>query len=212
MPSRYSSFVPLLVAIVVTFASWALAQIPATITEQLTTPERIESSKWWPTDGKTAKEEYVGARACLQCHSTIVNSQSQHSMAKASLPAESSEALRDAAGQGFRLSEYEYKIIREADGTFHYTASNAGKTVTWPINWAFGAGKVGQSYLSEQDGAFHEVRFSYFSTLHAFGVTPNQSLQPATSMNKASSRTLTGAEAQRCFGCQYYGLYGRQTL
>jgi hypothetical protein len=177
------------------------AQAPATITEQLTTPERIDKSKWWPTDGKAAKDEYVGARACEQCHATLVKSQAQHSMAKASMPAEKSEALRDAAGQSFRLGEYDYKIVREPDGSFRYSASSAGKTASFPINWAFGAGKVGQSYLSEQDGTFHEVRFSYFSTLHAFGVTPNQSMQAATSINKASSRALSGAEAQRCFGC-----------
>src|SRR5712672_435590 len=206
MPRRELSRVPHLFIIIIIpllfiIASWAFAQSPATITEQLTTPERIEKSKWWPTDGRAAKDEYVGARACEQCHATLVKSQAQHSMAKASMPAEKSEALRDAAGQSFRIGEYEYKIIREADGTFHYTASNAGKTISLPINWAFGAGKVGQSYLSEQDGTFREVRFSYFATLHAFGVTPNQSPQPATSMDKASSRALTGAEAQRCFGC-----------
>ena len=199
---RHSSSAPLLaVNLLVVAGYWAFAQSPATITEQLTTPERIEKSKWWPTDGRAAKDEYVGSRACEQCHATLVRSQAQHSMAKASLPAEKSEALRDAAGQSFRLGEYEYKIVREGDGSFHYSASSAGKTASFSINWAFGAGKVGQSYLSEQDGTFHEVRFSYFSTLHAFDVTPNQSMQAATSMNKASSRALSGAEAQRCFGC-----------
>jgi hypothetical protein len=202
MPYRHNSCVPLLVTLVLVIAGyWAFAQAPATITEQLTTPERIDKSKWWPTDGRAAKDEYAGSRACEQCHSIIVKSQSRHSMAKASAPAESSDTLRDAAGQSFRLGEYEYKITREADGSFHYTASNAGKTVSLPINWVFGAGKVGQSYLAQSDGTFREVRFSYFATLHAFGVTPNQSPQAATSMNKASSRLLTGAEAQRCFGC-----------
>lgn len=202
MPSRYSSLVPPLAAIVLTtIGSWALAQTPATITEQLTTPERIESSKWWPTDGRAGRNEYVGSRGCLQCHSAIVKSQSLHSMAKASTQAGSSDALRDASGQSFRLGEYEYKIVREADGTFHYTASSAGKAVSSPITWVFGAGKVGQSYLSEQNGTFHEVRFSYFATLHTFEVTPNQSPQPATSMDKAVGRVLSAAEAQRCFGC-----------
>lgn len=202
MSHRHSSSVPQsVVTVLMMLASWAVAQTPATIKEQLTTPERIEKSKWWPTDGRAGKNEYVGSRACEQCHETIVKSQSLHSMAKASIPAESSDALRDASGQSFRIGEYEYKIIREADGTFHYTASNAGKTISAPINWVFGAGKVGQSYLSEQDGTFHEIRFSYFATLHAFGVTPNQSPQPATSMDKASSRTISGAETQRCFGC-----------
>jgi hypothetical protein len=163
------SYVPVLViTVIIIIGCWAFAQSPATITEQLTTAERIERSKWWPTDGRAGKNEYVGSRACEQCHYAIVKSQSRHSMANASVPAESSDVLRDQAGHSFRLGEYEYKIIREAEGRFHYTASNAGKTISSPVNWAFGAGKVGQSYLSEQDGTFREIRFSYFTTLHSF--------------------------------------------
>ncbi len=131
MSHRHSSSVPQsVVTVLIMLAFWAFAQTPATIKEQLTTPERIEKSKWWPTDGRAGKNEYAGSRACEQCHETIVKSQSLHSMAKASIPAESSDALRDASGQSFRIGEYEYKIIREADGTFHYTASNAGKSIS----------------------------------------------------------------------------------
>jgi hypothetical protein len=200
MPHSHIRSALLLVILVLT-GSRAFAQTPATITEQLTTPERIERSKWWPTDGRAGRDEYSGTRACEQCHLAIVKSQARHSMAKASAPAESSDALRDPAGQSFRLDEYEYKIIREANGAFHYIASNAGKTVSLPIKWAFGAGKVGQSYLSEQDRTFREIRFSYFATLHAFDVTPNQSGIPATSADRGAGRVLSGAEAQRCFGC-----------
>jgi Cytochrome c554 and c-prime len=202
MPFSRMSYVPVLViTVIIIIGCWAFAQSPATITEQLTTAERIERSKWWPTDGRAGKNEYVGSRACEQCHYAIVKSQSRHSMANASVPAESSDVLRDQAGHSFRLGEYEYKIIREAEGRFHYTASNAGKTISSPVNWAFGAGKVGQSYLSEQDGRFREIRFSYFTTLHSFDLTPNQSSQPATSVDKAAGRVLSGAEAQRCFAC-----------
>jgi len=202
MPFRRTTYATVLVITgVIIIGCWAFAQNPATITEQLTTAERIERSKWWPTDGRAGKNEYAGSRACEQCHYAIVKSQSRHSMAKASVPAEISDALRDQAGRSFRLGDYEYKVIRGANGAFQYTASNPGQTISLPVNWAFGAGKVGQSYLSAKDGTFREIRFSYFATLHAFDVTPNQSLQPATSVDKAAGRVLSGAEAQRCFGC-----------
>jgi hypothetical protein len=191
----------LLLVIRILISSFAFSQVPATITEQLTTRERIDRLKWWPTDGRAGRDEYVGPQACAECHFAIVKSQSRHSMAKASAPAEWSEALRDLDDPSFRLGEYEYKITREATGGFHYTASNAGKAVSLPINWVFGAGKVGQSYLSEQGGTFREIRFSYFAALHAFDVTPNQTEQPANSVDKATGRVLSSAEAQRCFGC-----------
>ncbi len=178
-----------------------LAQTPATIADQLTTKERVERSKWWPTKGSAPRTAYAGSGACSECHSAVVKSQAQHSMAKASVPAANSEILRDHAGQSFRLDAYEYKIVREASGRFDYSVTDSNGVISGPISWAFGAGKVGQSYLSEEDGKFLEVRFSYFESLHAFGVTPNQSPQSATTIHKASSRVLSAGEAERCFGC-----------
>ena len=175
--------------------------MPSTIADQLTTPERIEKSKWWPTSGKGSRADYAGTVACQECHFAIVKSQAQHSMAKASIRAEKSEILHSHASQGFRVDPFDYKIVATGDGRFDYTVNDATKLVSESITWAFGAGKVGQSYLSEQNGTFHEIRFSYFETLHAFGVTPNQSPQPAASMNKATGRVLSGEEAERCFGC-----------
>src|SRR3984893_6023836 len=136
MPFSRKSYVPLLVVAVFIFISCsAFAQRPATIADQLTTPERLERSKWWTGGGRPGKNDDVGSRGGEQCHYAILKSQSRHSMARASVPAESSDALHDQAGQSFRLGEYEYKIIREASGTFHYTASNAGKTISSPVNW-----------------------------------------------------------------------------
>lgn len=201
--NRWLAAVPLFVAFL-TLAGWS--QTPSTIADQLTTPERIAKSKWWPTDGKAPRSDYAGLGACQECHFAIVKSQAQHSMAKTSVPAPKSDILRDHTGQVFRVDIYDYKIVPALNGAFSYTVSDStladpSKMMTEPITWAFGAGKVGQSYLSEQGGNFHEVRFSYFETLHSFGVTPNQSPQSATSIRKATGRILSGEEVERCFGC-----------
>jgi hypothetical protein len=183
------------------FTIAGFAQTPSTIADQFTTPERVEKSKWWPTMGKAPRSDYVGPKGCQECHLAIVKSQGQHSMAKASVPAANSDVLREHASRGFRVDNYDYKIVADANGAFSYTVSDSNKVTNGPITWAFGAGKVGQSYLSEQNGNFHEIRFSYFETLHSFGVTPNQSPQSATSISKATGRILSGEEAERCFGC-----------
>lgn len=191
---------------IVAAAVACIGQTPSTIADQFTTPERLEKSKWWPTSGKAPRTDYAGTGACQECHFAIVKSQAQHSMAKTSAPASKSDILHDHAGQNFHVETYDYKITAEPNGAFSYTvidsqAADSSKVVAAPISWAFGAGKVGQSYLSEQSGNFYEIRFSYFETLHAFGVTPNQSPQPATSIRKATGRILSGEEAERCFGC-----------
>jgi Cytochrome c554 and c-prime len=193
--------VPVLFTLVAVLSIAGPAQTPATIAEQLTTAERITRSKWWPTKGNAPRTDYAGSGACAECHFAMVKSQARHSMAKASVPAAASDILRDHAGQSFRLDAYEYKIVRQASGAFEYSVADSAKVTSRPLSWAFGAGKVGQSYLSEQDGKFHEIRFSYFESLHSFGVTPNQAQQAAVTMDKADSRVLAQGEAERCFGC-----------
>lgn len=191
----------LLVALITFLETAGLAQTPATIADQLTTQERIEKSKWWPTKGAAVRTDYLGMSACMECHFALVKSQARHSMAKASAPAANSEILRDHAGQNFQLDGYDYKITRQPDGRFNYSVTGPAKSSSAPVSWAFGAGKVGQSYLSEEAGKFHEIRFSYFEGLHAFEVTPNQSPQSASTIKSATSRLLSEGEAQRCFGC-----------
>ena len=179
----------------------AVAQVPSTIAEQLTTQERIAKTKWWPTGGKASRDQYLGSKACELCHFALVKSQAEHSMAKGSRLAQDSQFLAAHAGADFHLGPYEYKIGRKQNGSFEYSVSDSAATVSIPIEWAFGAGKVGQSYLSEQQGVFREIRFSYFSALNGFDVTPNQSPDAATSVDKAAGRALSNSEAQRCFGC-----------
>ena len=196
-----SGSVAALIGLALVARAACFAQVPATIAEQMTTQERIERSKWWPTSGRAARAEYLGPQACQECHYALVKSQSQHSMAKASVPASNSDILRQHAGQSFRLGAYDYNIAQGPNGTFRYSVTDSVKNLSGPFSWAFGAGKVGQSYLSEENGSFHEIRFSYFNTLHAFDVTPNQSPQSATSIDKATGRVVASGEAQRCFGC-----------
>ena len=199
--SVIGSLRPSLLAVLTLAAPVSFAQIPSTIAEQLTTQERIERSKWWPTGGKATREQYLGPQSCAFCHNALVRTQAQHSMATTSLKSENSQILNANAESEFHLGEYRYKISREPNGAFHYAVAGPGTSISVPIQWAFGAGKVGQSYLANEKGRFREVRFSYFSSLQGFDVTPNQSQELPSSIDKAAGRLLEDAEAQRCFGC-----------
>jgi len=57
------------------------AQQPATVADQLSTPERIKKNKWWPLKGTVPRDEYVGNTACARCHASIVATQSKSAMA-----------------------------------------------------------------------------------------------------------------------------------
>lgn len=177
------------------------AQQPATVADQLSTPERLRKPGWWPTKGSAARNEFVGPGACAECHASLSEGQKLHSMALTSMPAAKSEILRKDKGESFRIGNYTYSLTHTADGSIAYSVSDGTQTMSGPVHWAFGTGKVGQSYLSEENGKFREMRFTYFRGLHTFDLTPNQTLSTATSLEKATGRIVPDDEIRRCFGC-----------
>ena len=148
---------------------------PATMADSLSTQEHVKHAEWWPTKGTPARDEYIGNAACAQCHAALVQSQQQHSMAHATMRARDSEILKDHSGQSFKVGTNRYQIAKSDSGAFTYAATDARGAASGSVTWAFGVGKVGQSYISEAEGRFRELRFSYFRNLNAFDLTPNQS-------------------------------------
>jgi Cytochrome c554 and c-prime len=70
-----------------------------------------------------------------------------------------------------------------------------------PLAWAFGAGRVGQSFLFERDGAIHEARVSYYDSIRTLDFTPNRALAAPRDVEEAMSRRVGDAEVRRCFAC-----------
>ncbi|PYV92851.1 MAG: hypothetical protein DMG90_03550 [Acidobacteria bacterium] len=193
-------------AILLGFAALSLAVIadtrqPASMAESLSTQEHVKQPGWWPTKGTPARGEYAGNAACAQCHAALVQSQQQHSMARAAMPGRDSEFLKNHVGAPFNVGANRYEISKDNSGDFRFAATDGSGTASGPITWAFGIGKVGQSYISEAEGEFRELRFSYFRSLNGFDLTPNQSLMKASSLNRAAGRIVSPEEIARCFGC-----------
>ena len=59
------------------------------------------------------------------------------------------------------------------------TVSDGAQQLSAPLAWAFGRGNVGQSYLFERDGRFHESRVSYYDSINGLDYTPNRALTGA---------------------------------
>jgi hypothetical protein len=77
-------------------------------------------------------------------------------------------AKNDADGANILTSdsttgEYEFRIST-ANGKSIYSVSNGKEKISALLAWAFRLGHVGQSYLYERDGAWHEARSTYFPT------------------------------------------------
>ena len=176
------------------------AQSPQTIADQFSTAERLKKHGWWPTKGDAPKDEYVGAAACARCHSEVAGSQKTTNMARTAMAPADSELLRSRERAAFSQGPYTYQMTRTTRGEV-YTTVDGQQMISEPLTWAFGTGNHGQSYLFEHLGSLYETRLTYYQSSQSFGLTPNHPGSPAESLEKAIGRKISGAEAQKCFGC-----------
>jgi hypothetical protein len=84
-----------------------------------------------------------------------------------------------------------------SDGLNHATAS---------LNWVFGLGVTGQSYLFDFESGIYESRFSYFDGIEGFDFTPGRPHLESGTVKAALGRPLAEAEARGCFGCHSTGV------
>jgi Cytochrome c554 and c-prime len=171
------------------------------INAQMATAERIQQARWWPTSPKVSRDDVVGPGECASCHRANVVSQQTTSMAQTASRADDAAVLRRHERLAFRSGAVLYSIARTGQSTT-FTVSHGSQTLSAALAWAFGRGNVGQSYLFERDGRFHEARVSYYDSIEGLDFTPNRSISewPPT-IQDAMGRPIAEAEARRCFGC-----------
>jgi hypothetical protein len=168
---------------------------------QFATSEQIGQPGFWPTQTKYARDEYVGAQACEDCHRGIVKTQLETSMAHAAMRAGESNILEANPKLGFVHDIYRYEI-RTAGGQSIYTVTDGRRARSAPLIWAFGTKRGGQSYLFEEKaGEFHEARVTYFISLGALNFTPGHAVTSPGDLDEAMDRSLAPEEVYRCFGC-----------
>jgi hypothetical protein len=179
----------------------ALVPPPPPIGAQMATAERLQAPGWWPTKGTAARRDFLGSAACAVCHAAKVTSQATTSMARTAAAAAQSDVLKARPHLRIRLGNYDYDVQTDAHQSL-YTVSDAARTLRAPLGWAFGVGKVGQTFLFFREGRMHEAHASYFEAPKGLGLTPGRvgRFTPRT-VEEAAARPLDDAEARRCFGC-----------
>jgi hypothetical protein len=188
-------------SIVVFAVGVALVPPPPPIGAQMATAERLQAPGFWPTKGTAARRDFLGSPACAACHAAKVTSQATTSMARTGAAAAQSEVLKAYPHLRIRLGDYHYDVRTDAHQSL-YTVSDAARSQRAPLGWAFGVGKVGQTFLFERAGRMHEAHASYFDGPKGLGLTPGRvgRFAPRT-LEEAAARPLDDEEARRCFGC-----------
>jgi len=102
----------------------------------------------------------------------------------------------------FAFTPYRYEVHAAANKNT-YSITDGTQKLSATLLWAFGTGRVGQSYLfKKDDGNFYEARVTYFSSLQNLHFTPARELSaPVKTLEEAMYRPIGASEVSRCFGC-----------
>ena len=173
----------------------------AASTQRLATADRVaQSPGWWPTKGTAPRKDFLGPTACAACHTEKAATQATTAMARTASRATTSEALRGHPRLSFRLGAYSYSIVTDERQTT-YAVTDGTRSESSLLTWAFGEGKVGQSFLFDRDGLLFESRVTYFDSLKALDFTPGRAVPASSPFEEAMARRVGNVEARRCFGC-----------
>jgi hypothetical protein len=181
-------------------ASAAFLSASAAVWAQMATADRVQGPGFWPTQPTPARADFLGPAACARCHASHAQSQAGTSMARTAMKPEDAPTLRDNPSLRSRTRTHAYEIQSSAGRSLYIVTAPDGTSSSTPLTWAFGAGKVGQTYLYEKDGIWQEGRLSYFSG-HGGDFTPARALEAPKDLAEAMGRPIPDAEARRCFAC-----------
>jgi len=196
---RFSPAVPIVILSIL-----FMALIPVFVRAQLSTDDHLAEPGWWPRRKPANLREFAGNAACAKCHSRITASQETTPMARTLMRAADANVLQSHSDLSFRNGKYLYRI-KTKDAASQLIVTDGERAITANLVWAFGTGKLGQSYLFLQDGAYRESRVTYFSSLQDLHFTPTRALLSPRDLAEATSRPVDNSELLRCFSCHSLG-------
>jgi Cytochrome c554 and c-prime len=169
---------------------------------QLSTEDHLAEPGFWPTQDSASRDNFTGSEACARCHAAKAAAQKETPMARAAMSASLSDILHAHPLMVFGPGKFQYRVETGTNQS-RYSVSGEGQSLSFPFLWAFGTGRVGQSYLFKKQPAadFFESRVTYFESLGTLGFTPSRALLSPSGVEEAMDRPVPQAEVMRCFSC-----------
>ncbi len=141
---------------------------------------------------------------CSQCHREQAASFQHTAMANALQPVSSCAILKQHPKLTFREGPYSSEIVREGERSI-LSISDGTRTISVPLQYAFGLGQAGQTYVFQRDGVFYESRASFFNALQGLDLTMGAQSSKPTSLEEALGRRMDKGDTKACFGCHTQG-------
>lgn len=162
-------------------------------------PSIPAGARYWAPAGR-----FVGSSVCAECHAEEMEKYRASSMYRALERASSCETLKGDIHYSYRQGSWSYSITREASRIL-YKVSNGKDTLSMPLEFAFGQGKAGQTYVYSVNGQYYESRVSYYAALKNLDLTVGARTAEPADAASAAGRPMPGNEPRDCFGCHTTG-------
>jgi hypothetical protein len=184
-----------LLAVVIGLTLLALAVVASA---QLSAVQR------WNPRRVPADAVFLGDQACAECHKKFAGSYGPTGMAMGMEPVATSKVLSQNPRLTMKVGAYTYEIKRNGKQSF-YSVTDGKDTISLPIVYAFGQGKMGQTYVLQRDGKFYESLVSFYNETKGLDFTIGAPRMEPASLNDAVGRLLTPNEVSSCFACHATG-------
>jgi len=192
-PHYKSSALVLCVSLLFGLAVFVVALARPTISTQ------INPQKWSPRR-VPAGTVFIGDQACVECHKKASGQFAETGMALAMEPIHDSKVLTQNPMLTLQLGPYSYEIKRDGKQSF-YSVTDGKTTISVPIHYAVGQGRMGQTYVLERDGKFYESRMSFYNQTKGLDFTIGSPRGVPASLEEAFGRLLSNNEVVSCFSC-----------
>ena len=102
-----------------------------------------------------------------------------------------------------RVGPYTYEIKRNGKQSF-YSVTDGKDTISLPIHYAFGEGKMGQTYVLQRDGKFYESLVSFYNETKGLDYDRRAATRAGVTQ-RCGWPLLTPNEVSNCFACHATG-------
>ena len=148
----------------------------------------------------TATIGTLGNAPCQTCHRAQAIPHAHTAMGNALETVKECEILKSHPRLTFQKDKYRYLITRDGDQSI-YEVTDGTQTVRVPIEWAFGLGSAGQTYVFQRDGVYYESRVSFFKAVQGLDLTMGAAAMEPHDIDQAAGRVMAAREAFDCFNC-----------
>jgi hypothetical protein len=165
---------------------------------------QVSAGQRWNPRRTPPDTEFLGDPACGNCHKKLFAAHGLSGMRMTMEPVADSKLLIQYPKLTMREGPYSYELRRNGKLST-YSVTDGKETISLPVLYAIGQGRMGQTFVLAREGKFYESRVSFYNDTKALDFTIGTPTGVPKSLADAVGRPLPDNEVSNCFSCHSTG-------